>query len=77
MTPVNFEQANCILKAPPGWDPVEMGPCDDLHVLRQNGTVVSVWEPDADERAVLAAGGRVVLSVVGETQPPVAIWVVG
>lgn len=37
--------------------------------------ITSVWEPDEEERALLAAGGTVELHVWGTGTPPVALSV--
>lgn len=36
---------------------------------------VTTWEPDADERAAIAAGGNVELQVYGTGHPPVSVHV--
>lgn len=46
-----------------------------VHVDPVQATVSSVWELTADERALIAAGGQVQLTVWGG-QPPVAMRVV-
>lgn len=45
----------------------------DLHCWRANGETASVWEPSAKERELIAAGGHVVLTVVGNQHPPVSL----
>ena len=37
--------------------------------------MISAWEPTPNELAILNAGGRVVLSVIGSAHPPVALTV--
>jgi hypothetical protein len=39
------------------------------------GEVWSVWEPDEEEREALANGGRVILRILTEPLPPVAVGV--
>jgi hypothetical protein len=58
---------------------VYRGPSADVgdlwcHRVRP-GEIMSVWEPTDQERALLADGGRVVLSLLSEPIPPIAIWV--
>jgi hypothetical protein len=38
---------------------------------------ITVWEPDAEERAAIAAGGNVELRVYGIEHPPVSTCVTG
>ena len=71
---------NAVLGAPKGWDQGEL-PCGALPITRivDGGItqVVSFWKPNADELAALAAGKPVMLFVVGNTMPPVALAVEG
>lgn len=69
---------NAVLGAPKGWDQAE-APCNALPVthveidgIRQ---VVSFWRPTADELKAIANGALVMLWVVGNTMPPVALTV--
>jgi hypothetical protein len=39
--------------------------------------MVSAWEPTPQELALLNAGGKVYLRIVGSGHPPVAIWAEG
>jgi hypothetical protein len=67
VTPVAFEGSNRLLVAEG---------CTDLPAMVDGtGTVWTMWEPTADERAALAAGAMVVLGVVTGTgtQPPVMV----
>ncbi|MDQ2876546.1 MAG: hypothetical protein M3Y33_17795 [Actinomycetota bacterium] len=46
----------------------------DLHCQRfEPGLIVSVWEPDEEERKLLAEGGRVQLWLWTEPIPPITI----
>ena len=67
---------NAVLGAPKGWDQGEL-PCSALPITRAQvegmDAVVSYWKPDADELAILAAGGSVALTVLGVTMPPVML----
>lgn len=44
---------------------------------RSNGDneMLSAWEPTPAELALLNAGGHVILAIVGEVHPPVALYV--
>ncbi|UUZ68052.1 hypothetical protein LP416_27695 [Polaromonas sp. P2-4] len=65
-----------MLGAPKGWEQGEL-PCHALPITDaiQGGvpTVISFWKPDAEELALLNAGGLVALSIVGRTMPPAAL----
>lgn len=69
MNPVRTEWTEMVYR---GTDP-EVG---DLWCHRHEpGVILSVWEPTDDERRVLINGGRVVLTVMTEPIPPVALYV--
>jgi len=61
--------------APKGWDAELDGPVIGLPVLRDVDTqsglpfMYSVWRPDADELALLMAGGAIRLGISGHTHP--------
>lgn len=38
-------------------------------------TIKSIWVPSPDERALIAAGGNIVLFLVGKKHPPIAVMV--
>lgn len=69
---------NAVLGAPIGWDQKDL-PCGALPITRTmcegKPAVASFWKPTAEELAALNAGGSVVLWVIGETMPPVALCV--
>ena len=69
---------NGVLGAPAGWDQGHV-PCSALAITRTEvdglPVVVSYWRPDADELAVLNAGGSVALHVAGTSMPPVMLTV--
>lgn len=69
---------NHVLGAPQGWDQKEL-PCGALPVTitTEEGrpVMVSFWKPDAEELAVLNAGGSVSLWVHGVGHPVVAMGV--
>ena len=51
--------------------------CEDLPAIRENGMIVSHWQPGPEELETLNAGGFVRLSVLGEFHPPICIDVEG
>lgn len=69
---------NFVLGAPPGWDQSTL-PCDALPVTRCElegmPAMLSFWRPTAEELQALAAGGLVILSVLGCAHPPVSVGV--
>ena len=67
------ESNNAVLADLPGLDA-------ELHVTKthdQNGNeiVLSLWEPNDEERAAIARGAKIVFMCWGHTHPPVAIGV--
>ncbi|MEX0142039.1 hypothetical protein MRBLMS1_002883 [Massilia sp. LMS1-1-1.1] len=80
MQKIQHSSNNGVLGAPAGWDQAEL-PCNALPIARTHvgdlAAVVSYWRPDAEELAVLNAGGAVQLWVVGATMPPVMLDVDG
>ena len=79
MIPVRIHGTTRVLGAPANWTPDSSGPCVGLAIRDgMNGDVPSMesaWEPTPEELAVLRAGGRVVLRVLGRGHPPVWIGV--
>lgn len=74
MTPINFHGANGKLTPPPNWDEAKRGRCVDLHVERHEGGIRSVWEFSDEERAIIAAGGGIVLNIASHaTHPAVSL----
>lgn len=73
---MHHPQTTQVLGAPPGWDPKD-GPCDALPVIvipSSNGQVLqSYWKPDAQEIAMLAAGGYISLGIFSKEHPVVAL----
>lgn len=67
---------NRVIGAPQGWEQGEL-PCSALAVTDAQvegiDAIVSYWRPTAKELADLAAGGMVVLTVLGTRQPVVAL----
>jgi hypothetical protein len=80
MNAVQHSSNTRVLGAPRGWVqgelPVHALPITDAIAGDKVPTVLSFWKPDAEELAMLNAGGLVSLSVVGITMPPVAIFAV-
>ena len=67
------------LGAPKDWNPNDTGPCYGLPVrIEPHGKMnsfVSAWEPTPAELAALNRGAKVMLRVVGDSHPPVMIYV--
>ena len=76
MKPAMFHEMTHVLGAPDGWDAEAKGECLGLpvEVNHEQWTVTSCWVLDPEEVAMIAAGGRVFLTVHG-SQPPVALSV--
>lgn len=68
MNPVAFEQANKVLKAPE-----EMPDVIDVYAFVQDGQTITCWQPDPEERAIIAAGGPVWLRVLNEGMHPSSV----
>lgn len=62
----SFPEANLTLKAPPGSE----GLVYDLSVHRTEQGFISRWHPTDEERAAIAAGGPVWVSVLSKGGPP-------
>lgn len=71
MKPVKFPEMNLVLKAPEGMEEVVF----DLPVHRSDdpALVVSCWELEEGDLAEIVRTGRVWLSVLGTTQPPLCV----
>lgn len=48
----------------------------DLPYIRHEGVVFSHWQPDEEERQIIAQGGQVVLGIHQEPIPPVSVGAV-
>lgn len=71
----DFPEANHHMGAPKGWDPETQGECGVLPVqVTEDGRCISIWMPDPEERAKIARGHPIALSIVGG-QPPVLLSV--
>lgn len=75
MTPIVPPGANMIYKKPVDWDEEANGPCDDLHVIKCDGFINTFWKPNADELKTLNEGGNVLIVVVGNQLPAIAVSV--
>lgn len=79
MTSGKIDDATRVLGRPADWDPEKHGNCGDLAIRDQVidgiNRMYSVWELSDAERAAIAAGGRIILSVCGEVHPPVGLMV--
>lgn len=68
MHPVKFASAETVYRG--------SGEVGDLWCERlEPGVIRSVWEPTEEERAVIAAGGRIVLTLASEPIPPISMQV--
>lgn len=79
MRPTQHASNNDVLQAPPQTPHDE---CQSLPITRvrfENGMpgCWSYWKPSAEERALIAIGKPVRLSVIGLTHPPIAVGVEG
>lgn len=72
MTPIEFTEANTILRRPPGVSPEH---CMDLPIHRSDSGVVSCWQPSKEEIRAIALGAPIYLMVRSQTHPPLNILV--
>lgn len=67
------------LGKPRDWDEARQGPCGSLpirdEVHHNTPVMLSQWKPDANDLAVLNAGGVIELCICGTTHPPVSVIV--
>jgi len=75
MIPCSFDESNVVLDKP---DDMDRDQCEALSVWRgrsNDGTplVISCWKLTRDELEILLATGRVWLTVLGQTRPPVSL----
>ena len=66
MNPVNFEDANCVFKAEG---------CGDLPAVKTDKSIVSCLEMTDKEKEEFIKTGKIYLLVMGQAQPPVALYV--
>lgn len=81
MIPTRHPEATRWLGAPKGWQPDKDGDCAHLAICDRREPdatphMESWWEPSPADLALLNAGGRVRLNVVGTGHPPVWLDVV-
>lgn len=70
-TAVPFPEANIRLTGPEGPDDPDVY---TVHARRLDGTVTTCWQLSAEDlQALVASGGKVWLSVWGQTMPPTII----
>lgn len=78
MKPMGFDDANVtyVIEESPADTklPVRVTTMEDA-ALGAVTVIISLWELDDAEREVIARGGNVELTVVGEGQPPVVLGV--
>lgn len=80
MIPVPNPVATRRFAPPRGWTPETHGDCGTLEIADVAGAgglnfMESLWRPDADELAALAAGASVVLGIEGGSHPVVYVGV--
>ncbi len=71
MIHVNFPESNTILHAAPG----DEATVEPLHVLKADGMVTSMWELSPEDMVQLMQTRRIVVQVVGASQPPMRLLV--
>lgn len=81
MNPIVIPGATIALGAPANWDPETAGPCDALPVrygvhADRHRFMESGWKPEPEELAALNAGGTIVLRIVSDIHPVVALYVI-
>lgn len=76
MTPAIPTNANIIFGRPLNWDEEKDGPCLDVHAVKENGIISTIWTPNEAELKSLNEGGFVLLGIFCNQMPPVAIGVV-
>lgn len=80
MIPIDRKDATHRLGAPANWDGDKDGPCGVLavaDVTYESGAnaMESLWRPEPEEIAAIVAGNPVILSIVGNFHPVVALGV--
>lgn len=77
MTPVNFKEANDVLKAPKGQE----DQVQDLPIFRCSQEIkglvmpltISAWKPSEEEIRLISEGGLIYFRCFGKTHPPISI----
>jgi hypothetical protein len=72
VNPIDFPEANRTFVKPASMTDAE---CASLRVQDTGEELISRWEPTPEERAAIAAGAPVVLTIVGGAHPPVRLEV--
>lgn len=75
MKAICFPGVNLRLLPPDDWDEARHGPCATIYGYRNDRTVSAVWQPTDEERAQIAAGQNVVVTVPGRTIQAMALSV--
>lgn len=66
MNPVYFEDANCVFSGPG---------CGDLPALKTENHIISCWKMTEIEKEEFLKTGKIYLSIMGNRQPPVSLYV--
>lgn len=70
MKPIAFPEANKTLTAPPGLEETVV----PLPVFTDGNQCISCWQPDEEERTLIAMGANIWMHVLaGESQPPIGV----
>lgn len=80
MTPGEIGFATRVLGKPEGWDGSQGVTCLSLAIrdavdVAGNPVMQSKWVPSREERAAIAAGGDVIVTVWGTMHPPIDVEV--
>lgn len=80
MNPIDMPGSNCNLTAPRDWDETRDGECVTLRVLKTTDEaghplLQSAWRPSDIELTQLVNGHAIMLTIYGQSHPPVWIGV--
>lgn len=74
-----IEGATRFMNKPQNWNGELNGHCGVLPIRDETianlPAMTSAWEPTPRELEILNAGGKVYLTVIGMSHPPVSLWV--
>jgi hypothetical protein len=73
MQPEHWNGQSHVLGAPANWQESVHGPCVGLPVYMGEGEIISCWAPSWREIWRLIRGQRVWMTIVSNSQPPVAL----
>lgn len=73
MTPGVIKGATTVLGAPKDWDAATHGECAGLAVRQGDYVLETAWIPSEEEKAAIAAGAPIILTIWGMAHPPVSI----